>query len=134
MLSLIYVSTVTDAFQREGLAALGEQAALANARLGVTGLLVYNGQHFMQLLEGEDAAVDQLLDRIARDERHSGLAVIRRDRRHTRECPNWSMRSFMTPLQGAGSATMFAARLPEAFAADTRVIFTSFASLPRQAA
>ena len=37
-------------------------------------------------------------------------------------------------LSGAGSATEFAARLPETFAADTRVVFTSFASIKRELA
>lgn len=134
MLSLIYVSTVTDAFKREELGALGERSAAANARRGVTGMLAYNGENFMQLLEGDDAAVEDVLARVAQDPRHEGLVVIRRDQRKSRECPVWSMRSFPTPLNGAGAATMFAARLPETFAADTRVVFTSFASLLREPA
>lgn len=134
MLSLIYVSTATSAFRREELAALAEQAAAENAPRGVTGMLAYNGEHFMQLLEGEDAVVEDTLARIARDPRHESLVVIRRDQRRARECPGWFMRSFLTPLQGAGSATMFAARLPESFASDTRIVFTSFASINRAVA
>ena len=97
-------------------------------------MLAYNGTHFMQLLEGEAAAVDETLTRIAADLRHSGLVVIRRDSRPARECPDWTMRAFLTPLSGAGAATRFAAGLPAGFAADSRVIFTSFASLPQVAA
>jgi hypothetical protein len=116
------------------LAALAGQAAEANAAAGVTGLLAYNGTHFMQLLEGPAEAVEDTLNRIATDPRHTGLVVIRRDARPARECPDWAMRAFLTPLAGAGAATRFAAALPPCFAADTRVIFTSFASLPRVAA
>lgn len=134
MLSLIYVSTATDAFRREEMAALGEQSAAANARRGVTGMLAYDGEHFMQLLEGTLDAVDEVLARIANDLRHTSLVVIRREERTGREFPTWSMRSFLTPLTGAGSATMFAARLPEHFAPETRVVFTSFASIRREAA
>jgi len=134
MLSLIYVSTATSTFRREELAALAEQAAAENAPRGVTGMLAYNGEHFMQLLEGEDAVVEDTLERIARDPRHESLVVIRRDQRWERECPGWSMRAFMTPLEGAGAATMFAARLPATFASDTRVVFTSFASILREVA
>lgn len=134
MLSLIYVSTATDAFQRGELAALADRSAAENARRGVTGMLAYNGEHFMQLLEGEDTVVEQTLARIAEDPRHQSLVVIRRDQRRARECPGWSMQSFLTPLKGAGSATMFAARLPATFASDTRVIFTSFASILREVA
>lgn len=134
MLSLIYVSTVAGGFGADDLEPLAEAAAAANAGQGITGLLAYNGSHFMQLLEGPAAAVEDTLNRIATDPRHTSLIVIRRDERPLRECPDWSMRAFLTPLEGAGSATRFAAGLPVNFAADTRVIFTSFASLPRMAA
>lgn len=134
MHSLIYVSTVAAAFCQADLDPLAAAAARANAAQGVTGLLAYNGSHFMQLLEGEEAAVEATLDRIAADWRHSALVVIRRGARPGRECPDWSMRAFLTPLSGAGAATRFAADLPVAFAPDTRVVFTSFASLPRVAA
>ena len=134
MLSLIYVSTVAPGFCADDLAALVERAATINSANGITGMLAYNGSHFMQLLEGDAMAVDETLGRIAADPRHSGLVVIRRDSRQARECPDWSMRAFLTPLAGAGAATRLAASLPVDFAADSRVIFTSFASLPKAAA
>lgn len=134
MLSLIYVSTAAPGFREADLALLADAAASANAALGVTGMLAYNGAHFMQLLEGEEVAVDATLARISADPRHSGLVVIRREIRAARECPDWSMRVFFTPLSGAGAATRFAADLPGQFEPDTRVVFTSFASLPREVA
>lgn len=134
MYSLIYVSTAAPGFREADLAALAEAAARANAARGVTGVLAYNGAHFMQLLEGDEEAVGATLDRIAADPRHASLVVIRRGERYGRECPDWSMRSFLTPLSGVGAATRFAADLPPAFEPDTRVVFTSFASLPRAAA
>ncbi|MCL4673378.1 MAG: BLUF domain-containing protein [Sphingomonadaceae bacterium] len=134
MLSLIYVSTAAPGFREADLAPLAQAAATANAVLGVTGMLAYNGAHFMQLLEGEEAAVEATLARIAADPRHAGLVVIRRETRAGRECPDWSMRAFLTPLSGAGAATRFAADLPDQFEPDTRVVFTSFASLDRKVA
>jgi len=134
MLSLIYVSRAAVALDQDGLAALASHAAAKNAAHGVTGMLAYNGEHFMQLLEGPPDAVEAITARIGADSRHAGLVVIRRDERPVRECPDWSMQFFLTPLHGAGSASRFAAGLPVTFAADTRVIFTSFASLPRAAA
>lgn len=134
MLSLIYVSTVGPQFREAELERLAQAAATINVANAITGMLAYNGTHFMQLLEGEAARVEETLERIAADPRHSGLVVIRRDERQARECPDWSMRAFLTPLTGAGSATEFAARLPETFATDTRVVFTSFASIKRELA
>lgn len=134
MLSVIYVSTAAPGFREADLRPLADLAERANRERGVTGMLAYNGLHFMQLLEGEESEVEPILGRIAADPRHSGLVVIRRGERPGRECPDWSMRAFLTPLSGAGAATRFAADLPDAFAPYTRVVFTSFASLPREVA
>lgn len=134
MYSLIYVSTAAPGFRETDLAPLAEVAANANKERAVTGVLAYNGAHFMQLLEGEQDAVEAILGKIAADPRHASLVVIRRGERYGRECPDWSMRAFLTPLSGAGAATRFAADLPEAFEPDTRAVFTSFASLPREVA
>jgi hypothetical protein len=41
-----------------------------NKLVGVTGLLVFDGVRYIQLIEGEDSAVDLLMARIARDRRH----------------------------------------------------------------
>ena len=131
MHSVIYVSTAAAGFRDADLAALVTAAEQANAALKITGMLAYNGAHFMQLLEGEETTVEAILDRIAADPRHASVVVIRRGDRPGRECPDWSMRAFLTPLSGAGAATRFAADLPPAFDADTRALFTSFASAVR---
>jgi hypothetical protein len=128
MLSLIYVSRVGSRFDPESLDALAADAARRNAGSAVTGLLLCNGRHFMQLLEGEEMAVRATMSRIAQDSRHHELVVIREDERRERECPDWAMRACTSPLTGAGAATEFAAALPIAMQADTRVLMTSFAS------
>lgn len=62
-----------------------------NAIEGITGLLVFNGTHFMQIVEGSEQAIDDLLERLRRDRRHSGVEV--RDVRfiEERSFPDWSM-------------------------------------------
>lgn len=128
MLSLIYVSRVANRFALDQLDALAADAAERNAQAGVTGLLLCNGRHFLQLLEGEEMAVRATMSRIAQDQRHHDLVVIRDDLRPMRECALWSMRACLTPLTGAGSASDFAASLPPTLAMDTRILMTSFAS------
>jgi hypothetical protein len=44
-----------------------------NARLGITGMLLYADGNFVQLIEGPDNAVDALYARISRDPRHTSL-------------------------------------------------------------
>jgi hypothetical protein len=128
MLSLIYVSRVGSRFDLTSLDALAEDAKARNAEAGVTGLLLFNGRHFMQLLEGEPMAVRATMSRIAQDARHHDLVIIREDQRRERECPQWGLRACTSPLTGAGAATEFAATLPLTMQPDTRVLMTSFAS------
>lgn len=128
MLSLIYVSTantrVDDAMVRQ----IAGIAAQKNAERAVTGLLAYNSRSFMQLLEGDHDAVLEIMQGIERDARHDHIVYIRRDMREKRECPNWSMRSLITPLTGIGSAKVFTGLLPAEMEFDTKILFTSFAS------
>lgn len=129
MLSLIYVSTASMAFDAAQLAALRSEAARNNVRCGITGMLVYDGQRFMQLLEGADRTVHATMKRIRRDGRHSQIEILREEDAAERECPDWSMRAFTMPLREPGSAEEFARSLPEDMRGETRLLFTSFASM-----
>ena len=66
-------------------------ARTCNALDGITGLLVFNGTHFMQVVEGSPEAIDDLVDRLRRDRRHSGVEI--RDERtiDQRFFPDWTM-------------------------------------------
>ena len=128
MLSLIYVSTANTRVDDSMVRQIAGAAAENNAKLGVTGLLAYNTRNFMQLLEGEGDDVLAIMRAIENDERHANIVYIRQDIRETRECPNWSMRSLMTPLTGIGSAKVFSGLLPAQMEFDTKMLFTSFAS------
>jgi hypothetical protein len=67
------------------------EARNSNAMDGITGLLVFNGTHFMQVVEGAPHAIDELVARLRRDRRHTGFEV--RDEREIDErfFPDWSM-------------------------------------------
>lgn len=89
--ALVYTS-----WARPGIRAAEIDAILAVSRInnpldGISGVLIFNGTGFMQILEGSQAAVDNLLPRLAGDPRHSNMAV--RDQRliTTRIFPDWTM-------------------------------------------
>ena len=63
-----------------------------NAIDGITGLLIFNGTHFLQVLEGAPDALDELLERIRRDSRHSDVEVREERPIEGRSFPDWSMR------------------------------------------
>ncbi len=91
MLSVIYVSVVDPGLEREEIHALVEVARAHNVRDGLTGALIYNGQNFMQLLEGPVAKVEACLARIRADRRHCGMIEIRRRLIEEREFADFSM-------------------------------------------
>jgi hypothetical protein len=64
-----------------------------NARLEVTGLLVYQKRtkEFMQILEGEKQIIFDLLDTIRKDKRHSGLHLVYEGKVPERNFKDWSM-------------------------------------------
>jgi Sensors of blue-light using FAD len=62
-----------------------------NRRKDITGCLLYTGRHFAQVLEGEPALLDELVDRIARDTRHSDFVVAIDHQVSIRRFPDWSM-------------------------------------------
>jgi hypothetical protein len=66
-------------------------ARVRNAASGVTGMLVYAGGNFMQVLEGPPLEVRRTLTRIRRDPRHTGLIVLLETEVSERYFPQWSM-------------------------------------------
>ena len=66
-------------------------SAERNGLHGITGALLLCGGWFMQALEGEHKAVDDLYRKISVDPRHQGLRVITNERATGREFGEWSM-------------------------------------------
>lgn len=62
-----------------------------NARLNLTGLLHYNGDHFLQVIEGGRVEVSALYHRISRDSRHSNIILLECTDVRERMFANWSM-------------------------------------------
>lgn len=89
---ILYVSGATEELSGRELRSLANAAALQNDQLGVTGLLLYSKQRFMQFLEGKIMTVGGLFEVIRNDPRHHGILVMRRGFVPFREFPDWSMR------------------------------------------
>jgi len=50
-----------------------------NAREGITGLLIFDGEHFVHCIEGNDEPVRALLSRVLADPRHLDPCELMRD-------------------------------------------------------
>ena len=57
-------------------AAILSHARHANPGYGITGLLIFDGLHFLQQMEGPQPSVCALMKRISADRRHTGMRVI----------------------------------------------------------
>lgn len=87
----IYSSVQAHAMDHAQLAALLANARLVNAHLGVTGMLLHVDDTFFQVLEGEDAVVRALFEKIGTDPRHLGVTRIIHESLHSRRFANWTM-------------------------------------------
>lgn len=87
---ILYISTVCPG-QCESLPSILATARRNNERNGITGLLMFNGKRFLQVLEGPVTAVEQTFDRIRQDPRHRAHVVLRRTAIAAREFGQWSM-------------------------------------------
>lgn len=89
--SLVYMSSASEPFDDDDLAAVLEHARSRNTADGLTGLLVHRAGRFMQLLEGPYDAVIATYARIVADPRHEEVRLLVEESIHTRRFPEWSM-------------------------------------------
>ncbi len=88
---LFYVSTASQPGDSRTIQAILQTARRNNARLDVTGCLLYSGRYFAQVLEGSDSVVPALAQRIASDPRHKDVVILMETHRPEREFGDWSM-------------------------------------------
>ena len=88
---IIYVSSACTLMSERELKALMAQSGQFNAARQITGLLLYKDGNFMQLLEGDQAELNSLMERIKVDRRHFGLSVLVNEPAVSRLYPEWAM-------------------------------------------
>ena len=91
MFSITYISFATQPFGVRELRDLLTVSRKNNARLSITGMMLYRDGHVMQVLEGRSPSVDLLFERVASDPRHHELKTILREPIMARAFPDWSM-------------------------------------------
>lgn len=68
-----------------------------NLRRGVTGILLFSGGHFAQLLEGSAQALRETMAAIDADPRHEAVTRLMEGPLAQRRFANWSMAFFEAP-------------------------------------
>lgn len=103
LFQITYISTARPTLILSEVEGILEGSRKRNASDDVTGLLIFDGKRFLQVLEGSLENVEKTFSRIALDPRHR--ALVRLSGRHVeqREFGHWAMASHIAgPLMGDG--------------------------------
>lgn len=89
--ALVYVSHAAGKLDNAYLDSILVDAMALNQVAGVTGVLLFDGERFLQYMEGSEAAVSAAFLRVQRSRRHSGIRVLMRGEVAERYFSKWSM-------------------------------------------
>ena len=89
---VLYRSTAKHPMTQDQLTELLEQSRSYNEQHQITGLLCYSSDgHFVQLIEGPTAEVEDLFARIRQDKRHYNVTALSQKASPTRWFADWEM-------------------------------------------
>jgi hypothetical protein len=91
VISLTYLSRTKAPMSQDELEQILAVSRVNNDRDGLTGMLLYADEHFIQTLEGETEAVEAAFERIGRDQRHYNVEIALREEIDQRGFADWSM-------------------------------------------
>lgn len=91
LVRLLYASRAAEAVTQELTEAILQSSRKHNPALGITGVLCYGGDVYMQVLEGGREAVNELYTKIVRDERHRNIALLHYQEVAERKFAGWTM-------------------------------------------
>ena len=88
---LMYVSRAVQTLRPPDVESLVMCSQERNATEGITGALLFTGQHFSQTIEGPRGAVERIFRSISDDPRHEALHVLFRRAVPVRRFDRWRM-------------------------------------------
>jgi len=91
LVQLVYFSSVVGGLVQDDIQSLLKHAQQKNSAAGVSGLLLFSNQHFLQVLEGPRTEVNTTYYRIQNDKRHRDPIILLYKDIHARDFCNWAM-------------------------------------------
>lgn len=91
MIQLTYISSPTRPMSVDDLVDILNKSRENNARLGISGMLLYTGAWFIQVLEGEEKIIDGKITEIKNDPRHKDFRVLEKKKISARDYAEWTM-------------------------------------------
>lgn len=133
LIQLIYISTAQHALPQFELPAILDTSKRNNRKVGVTGMLMYDGVRFLQVLEGEEDAVRSTYARIRGDARHRGVVVLHDRTIEAPEFGAWDMayEDSMTSANARSLIEQVEALVAKVDNKNIRELFRSFARVDR---
>ena len=89
---IAYVSSASESLTDQAVQNLADQAQLFNSLKDISGVLLFNGSNFAQIIEGARLDVEQLYASICTDERHHNVTQIAGNAIGERTFAGWSMK------------------------------------------
>lgn len=91
MIRVMYTSSSIKDLSDQELEDILEKSRINNSAKKVTGLLIVKGRTFLQCLEGEEADVSYIYNKILNDDRHTNIIDLVDENIEKRLFPEWSM-------------------------------------------
>lgn len=91
MIRLVYVSTCAPGLSLDDVYEIMKVAHPRNVKSGVSGMLCWSGEFFLQCLEGERSIVSKLFAKIANDPRHTDVEILIAAPTNVRWFGEWGM-------------------------------------------
>lgn len=91
LVRLLYASRAADALTQAVIDSILEQSRRNNPPQGITGMLCYSEDIFLQVLEGGRDQVCERFNAIVRDPRHASLRILTYDEISERHFGGWTM-------------------------------------------
>lgn len=91
LVQMIYASRISTDFKTQDIESILESAHKNNAALGITGLLCFSHDSFLQSLEGSRKAVNEVYQKILNDQRHQDPILLYYKNIQQRNFVDWAM-------------------------------------------
>ncbi len=89
LLQIVYLSKQRADLTKLEINRLGRLSKESNYRNGFSGLLIAQGNIFAGIIEGPEKDLIRLMEKIAKDDRHTDLKVLREVAVKQRRCASW---------------------------------------------
>jgi hypothetical protein len=136
VLRLTYISSSVGLVSETDVSSILAVSRRNNRADRITGMLVYDGRRFLQLLEGETETVERTYARIRKDSRHRAVVSLSQKQVDSRIFGGWDMASQRVALGEPrndlpAAVGQLVAGIPDP---STRALFESFTQIRSKAA